>query len=356
MHRSNTVSGFLLLDKESGKTSFASLGAVKKALDSGKVGHTGTLDKFASGLLVVLAGKALKLSPWVVHSDKTYEGTICFGAETATLDPEGSVIAEAPLPSREQVEEVLPQFRGAILQAPPEYSAIHVEGRRASELARSGETVEMKKRPVTIYELALMSWEPPLAKIYVRCSTGTYIRSLARDIAQAAGSRAHVAALRRLTVAGFSVADASGALRPIDRAFFEALGLPRFDAGEEILAPMIHGRPLGPLLAGLELHGPASGAVAGAHGVDGPVAAGGPAAGSPLAAGPTVAGPARAAAVFAGDQFAGMVERDAGANTDRDATAGHGLTNSPGAAAGWKYGYVFATHAHTAAGATYAGD
>jgi tRNA pseudouridine55 synthase len=276
------------------------LGAVKKSLESGKVGHTGTLDKFASGLLVILAGGALKLSPWVTHCDKSYEGTIRFGQETDTLDPEGSITAEAPVPGRECVEKILSQFRGPILQAPPAYSAIHIEGRRASELARAGETVEMKKRAVTIYELELLSWAPPLAKIHVGCSGGTYIRSLARDIALAAGSRAHLTTLRRLTVAGFSVADAGGMLRPIDRAFFDALGIPRFEAGEEILSPLIHGRPLGPLLAGLELRGPQ-------------------------------AKPPEAAAVFAGGQFAALVTRahDAGP---------------------WTYGYVFAKQAPDASG------
>ncbi|MDR3249154.1 MAG: tRNA pseudouridine(55) synthase TruB [Treponema sp.] len=303
-HRSNSdFFGYLLLDKSPGQTSFTSLGLIKKALDTDKVGHTGTLDKFASGLLIILVGRAVKLSPWVIHCDKTYEGTIRFGAETDTLDPEGSVVAEAPVPSREQVSQALAQFRGEISQVPPEYSAIHVDGRRASELARSGEAPEMKKRPVTIYDLELSSWEPPLAGVHVRCSSGTYIRSLARDIARACASRAHLVSLRRTQVAGFFVADAlrisaggdDGAeairdgLRPIDRGLFEALGIPRFDAGEDIRSPMIHGRPLEPLLSGLAVQGAQAGA----------------------------------AAVFAGETFAGMVEREGG---------------------GWTYGYVYAGH------------
>jgi tRNA pseudouridine55 synthase len=300
--------GFLLLDKRPGRTSFESLGAVKKALGTGRVGHTGTLDKFASGLLLVLVGRAAKLSPWVSHCDKRYQGTIRFGEETDTLDPEGDVIAQGPLPSPEQLQGALAQFRGAILQTPPLYSAIHVEGRRASELARSGKRPEMKTRPVTIHALELLSWEPPLAQIRVHCSSGTYIRSLARDIALACGSRAHLVQLRRVAVAGFSVDQAlpdpgltfpenaglyRSALRPIDRTLFEALGIPRFDGGEEIRSPMIRGRPLGPLLSALELT------------IPGPVPGGTP-----------------AAAVFAGDRFAGMVERTGD-------TA-------------WRYGYVYA--------------
>jgi tRNA pseudouridine55 synthase len=297
------VSGYLLLDKNPGRTSFQALGPVKKALATEKLGHTGTLDKFASGLLVVLAGSALRLSPWVSHCDKCYGGTVFWGEETDTLDPEGSVTARSPAPSQEQVEGVLPQFLGEILQAPPAYSAIHLAGRRASERARSGENFEMEKRPVTIYELSLTSWTPPLAQIRVRCSGGAYIRSLARDIALACGSRAHLRELRRTAVAGFSVEDAlppedprvQDALRPIDRTFFEALGIPRFDGGGDLLAPLIHGRPLGPLLAGLE-----------------------------LTKGSLDRGDPPAAAVFAGGQFAAMVKR-----------AGGGA---------WDYGYVFAGH------------
>ncbi|MDR0670442.1 MAG: tRNA pseudouridine(55) synthase TruB [Treponema sp.] len=291
-------SGFLLLDKGSGQTSFEALGLVKRALQTGRIGHTGTLDKFASGLLVVLAGRATRLSPWVSHRDKTYLGGILFGAETDTLDPEGAVVARGPLPSRRRVEEALDRFRGEILQTPPVYSAIHVDGRRASRLARSGEMPEMKARPVTVHEIALVSWEPPLARIRVRCSAGTYIRSLARDIALAAGSRAHLAELRRLAVAGFSVDGAlppdsdpgryRGALRPVDRTLFETLGIPRLNAGEDILLPMVRGRPLPPLLAGLEPEGPEG---------------------------------EGAAAVFAGDRFAGMVERKGGAD--------------------WNYGFVY---------------
>jgi tRNA pseudouridine55 synthase len=201
-------SGLILLHKQTGVTSFDALRDIKRALGTGKAGHTGTLDKFAEGLLLVLTGRALKLSKWFTHCDKQYEGAICFGAETDTLDPEGAVIANAPLPSREAVESALAQFRGGIEQAPPAYSAIHIDGERASALARRGEAPEMKKRPVTIYRLELRSWEPPFAQIFVHCSSGTYIRSLARDIALAAGSRAHLTALVRTQVAGFRLENA----------------------------------------------------------------------------------------------------------------------------------------------------
>jgi tRNA pseudouridine55 synthase len=291
--------GLLLLDKKTGLTSFESLGDLKKALGTSRVGHTGTLDKFASGLLLVLVGRALKLAPWFTRCDKEYQGIVRFGAETDTLDPEGTVVAEGPVPSREALEEALNLFRGDILQAPPAYSAIHVEGRRASELARAGEAPEMKKRPVSVYSLELRSWEPPLASLRVCCSSGTYIRSLARDIALAAGSRAHLAGLRRTRVAGFSLEElpgsSLGALLPIDGGVINRLGLPRFETEPDILDQMIRGRPLEPLLAGLRPLYPAGEQ---------------PAAGEDFAA-----------AVFSGGIFAGIVEKQDGK---------------------WRYGYVYA--------------
>jgi tRNA pseudouridine55 synthase len=259
-------SGLILLNKQSGLTSFDALRGIKRALGTGKVGHTGTLDKFAEGLLLILTGKALKLSQWFTHCDKQYEGTICFGAETDTLDPEGTVIAHAPLPSREAIESILAQFSGDIEQAPPAYSAIHIDGERASALARRGEAPEMKKRPVTIHRLELRSWEPPYAKIFVHCSSGTYIRSLARDIALAVGSRAYLTALVRTQVAGFKLEDAmlgageqgAGAgglgedsvpcLHPIDKGVFRSLGLPCLDISADDALKAVQGRPLANIL------------------------------------------------------------------------------------------------------------
>ncbi|GHV62842.1 hypothetical protein AGMMS49587_10900 [Spirochaetia bacterium] len=252
-------SGLLLLNKKSGLTSFDSLNVVKKALGTGKVGHTGTLDKFASGLLVVLAGRAVKLTPWFSLCTKEYEGTIRFGIETDTLDPEGITVGEGPVPDREALEKALSLFRGEILQAPPAYSAIHVDGKRASERARSGESVEMKRRPVTIHALELLSWESPLARVRVCCSSGTYIRSLARDIALAAGSRAHLVALKRTQVAGFHLTSEMeenpetpeaimAVLRPIDKSVFEALNIPVIDVDKENMQKIIQGKALSHIL------------------------------------------------------------------------------------------------------------
>ncbi|MDR2370628.1 MAG: tRNA pseudouridine(55) synthase TruB [Treponema sp.] len=253
-----TRTGLLLLDKKPGVTSFAALDEIKKNLGTGKVGHTGTLDKFAGGLLLVLAGRAVKLAPWFSSCGKEYEGTVRFGVETDTLDPEGEPVFYGEIPSREEVEKAFSLFRGGILQAPPSYSAIHVGGKRASELARSGNPPEMKKRPVSVYSLELTFWEPPFAGIRLSCSSGTYVRSLARDIAIAAGSRAHLAALTRKRIAGFDLSEASSppALVPIDTVVIEKLNLPWFEINSRDVQKIIHGQPPGPILDRGTLHAP----------------------------------------------------------------------------------------------------
>jgi tRNA pseudouridine55 synthase len=204
-----TPAGIILIDKPEGVTSFGALHPVKKALGRKvKVGHTGTLDKFASGLLVVCAGGYTRLASVLTAADKTYEARIRFGIETDTLDPSGEITAEAAIPSRERLLEVLPDFRGTIHQRPPLFSALHVDGERAYKRALRGETVEMAEREVTVHSLELLSYREPFADIRVSCSKGTYIRSLARDIALAAGTRAHLSELRRTSVAAFSAAQA----------------------------------------------------------------------------------------------------------------------------------------------------
>jgi tRNA pseudouridine55 synthase len=253
--------GLILLNKKPGITSFDALGEVKRALGTGKVGHAGTLDKFARGLLVVLTGRALKLTPWFSHCDKQYRGRVHFGAETDTLDPEGKIIAEAATPSCEKVEQAISLFRGDIMQKPPIFSAIHVNGQRASKLARSGEMPQMKERAVSIYKLELESWEPPFADIFVHCSSGTYIRSLARDIALAAGSRAHLCSLIRTQIAGFMLEDAvngeletenkdaqSSSPLPITKTVISALRLPWFEVTPPEAENIFHGKPLAPIL------------------------------------------------------------------------------------------------------------
>jgi tRNA pseudouridine55 synthase len=200
--------GLLLLRKPEGITSFQVLSPIKRSLGSGKVGHAGTLDRFASGLLVVLAGSYSRLASYVQNGEKRYQGLVSFGKETATLDPEGAVVAEAAPPSRKELEIALVGFRGKIMQKPPAYSAVHVGGKRAYEIALKGEEPELRERPVEIYSLELLSYEGGSALVDLRCSSGTYVRSLARDIALACGSRAHLTALVRFSIGPYKVEDA----------------------------------------------------------------------------------------------------------------------------------------------------
>jgi tRNA pseudouridine(55) synthase len=227
-------------------TSFAALGTIKRALGTKKVGHTGTLDSFATGLLVVLVGPLTHLVSHIIAFDKTYIATIRFGAETDTLDPTGVVVREAPLPSQAAVCDALPLFLGPITQVPPAYSAIHVDGKRASDLMRSGTTPEMTPRAVTVHQIAIQDVRDEgaggllEAVIEVRCSKGTYIRSLARDIGNAAGSAAHLAGLRRTAVGDFRVeegldtADADGLRAGLLRMTPELAG--RCGLGVRVLA------------------------------------------------------------------------------------------------------------------------
>jgi tRNA pseudouridine55 synthase len=203
-------SGIILLRKPEGITSFKALGPIKRGVGTGKVGHAGTLDRFASGLLVALAGSYSRIASYVQRGEKRYRGLIAFGTETATLDPEGEVIGSAPPPSPEDLERAIARFRGRIMQRPPAYSAVHVDGRRAYQIALKGEEPALKERAVEIYSLELLSYEAGSALIDLRCSSGTYVRSLARDIAQACGSRAHLAALERLAIGPFALEEAVG--------------------------------------------------------------------------------------------------------------------------------------------------
>jgi tRNA pseudouridine55 synthase len=200
--------GVILVDKPAGITSFQTLGAIKKIACTGKVGHAGTLDKFATGLLVVATGWCTRLAPWFTGLDKQYRATIRFGEETDTLDPEGEVIGTAGIPKNAEVARVIKDFLGPIEQVPPVYSAVHISGERAHRLARAGKPVELQPRRVEISAIEIQSFEPPDMVICVHCSKGTYIRSLARDIGKAAGSRAHVIALRRTHVGPFLVENA----------------------------------------------------------------------------------------------------------------------------------------------------
>jgi tRNA pseudouridine55 synthase len=200
--------GIILLDKPEGQTSFQALGFLKRRLGTGRIGHAGTLDKFAEGLLIVLVGRMTRLCSLATSLDKEYLADLTFGRGTDTLDPEGAVTAVGRIPSPGEIEAVLPEFRGSLTQVPPAYSAVHVNGRRASDVARSGKAVQLRPRPVRIDRLEMLEYRPPEASFRISCSKGTYIRSLARDIAARLGTFAHVSRLRRIRIGGFSVENA----------------------------------------------------------------------------------------------------------------------------------------------------
>jgi tRNA pseudouridine55 synthase len=200
--------GLVLLDKPAGRTSFEALSPVKRALGTGKVGHAGTLDRFATGLLLVLTGKLTRLIRVFADTEKRYTARIRFGVETSTLDPEGERTAEGEIPSGERLTEVLGRFIGELQQVPPAYSAVHVDGQRAYQKVRAGRTISLTPRPVSVHSIELVRFEPPEAVVDVRCGSGTYVRSLARDIAYELGTVAHLSGLRRTAIGEFGVDEA----------------------------------------------------------------------------------------------------------------------------------------------------
>lgn len=246
-----TASGFLLFDKPAGRTSFSAIGGFRKTFPGSRVGHTGTLDSFATGLLLVVVGSYSHLTPWFTGLDKTYEAEIQFGLGTDTLDPNGIVTSRGEIPSRTALEEALPAFRGRISQTPPEYSAVHVEGKRASDLARKGRPLELPSRQITISGLDLLSFEGDKAVLGIHCSSGTYVRALARDLAAACGTCAHVTALRRSAVGIFSVLDAIPepdnatvqSLRLLDPETARSLGMGTVNIGEDVEKAFRNGAP-----------------------------------------------------------------------------------------------------------------
>lgn len=200
--------GALLLDKPENVTSFGALSAVKRAFGTTKVGHTGTLDRFATGLLVVLLGRATRLADLASAQTKRYDVQVMFGRETDTLDPTGAVVAEGSVPSATELRQALPAYIGEIDQVPPSYSAVHVSGRRASDLVRAGQTPVLQARRVRVDEIELLAMDEARAHLRIVSGKGFYVRSFARDLARTLGTVAHVQSLRRTGVGAFSVRQA----------------------------------------------------------------------------------------------------------------------------------------------------
>lgn len=248
------ISGWLLVDKPAGVGSTDVVGRVRWALDAKKAGHAGTLDPDATGLLAVALGEATKTVPYLAEALKAYDFSVTWGAETSTDDAAGTVTRTADTrPSAAAIEAALPAFRGEILQVPPAVSAVRVEGARAYDLARAGETVELAPRPLWVEELSLTEAHADGADLHMVCGKGGYVRSIARDLGRTLGCLGHVATLRRVWSGPFDVADAipfdrvdranqaelEAALRPIEAA----LDLPEMRATDQGAVRLGHGNP-----------------------------------------------------------------------------------------------------------------
>lgn len=204
----------VLIDKPTGMTSFGVVARLRRKISEQvghkvKVGHTGTLDPFATGLMILLVGKATKRSDEFLKLDKWYEATICLGKVSSTGDTEGELTdVSADIPTKEQICQTITQFIGEIKQIPPAFSAIKIDGQRAYKLARQGKTVDMPSRSVQIYALELVDYNYPILKIKTHVSSGTYIRTLAEDIGKSLGTGAYCQELRRTKIAEYDVDDA----------------------------------------------------------------------------------------------------------------------------------------------------
>lgn len=252
------IHGILLLDKPPGYSSNQAVQKVRWLFQAKKAGHTGTLDPFATGMLPICLGEASKTAAFMLDAGKAYEARARLGVATETGDIEGAVVREeaAPELDLERIDSAMESFRGDIEQVPPMYSALKHQGQPLYKLAREGKEVERKARPVTIHSLEAVSWDPPDLVFRVSCSKGTYVRTLAEDLAAAMGSCAHLRALRRLSVNPFveeglvtldqlekhvEAGDAEGLLLPPDA------GLPTWpmiELNEAATQRFTHGNPV----------------------------------------------------------------------------------------------------------------
>lgn len=215
----NAISGVLVIDKPVGMTSHDVVQVVRKGSNIRRAGHTGTLDPRASGVLIVLVGPAVRLSEYVSASDKRYQAVITLGKTTDTYDEDGRQTSATPVTvTEEQFDKELKTFIGDIEQVPPPYSAVKVQGRKAYEMAREGEEVELAPRIISVYSLELLEWAPPEVVIDIFCSSGTYVRSLAHDLGERLGCGATLTGLRRTKSGRFTLRDAVP-LRKLNEAF-----------------------------------------------------------------------------------------------------------------------------------------
>lgn len=244
----------MLLDKPTGISSARAVAQIKRLLPKKtKIGHTGTLDPLASGLLILLIGRATRLSRYVTGLDKTYTATAHFGAVSDTLDAEGEITElDTPTPTEEDLRSAARDFTGELLQTPPMASAVKVGGERLYNVHRRGETVERESRPVTIHSLNLSAYEPPHATFEVSCSSGTYVRTLISDLADSLDNGAYLTALRRNSVGNLNLRDANLPEEITESAIHNRIihssrvveNLPAVTVGEDERDDVLHGRSI----------------------------------------------------------------------------------------------------------------
>ena len=220
--RDRRADGLLLVDKPAGITSHAAVDRARHSIGTRRIGHAGTLDPFATGLLILLVGRATRLLPFLDAEPKVYRATIRFGVQTSTDDPEGDPVLEAPVPDDAAVDRAISSLTGHLLQRPPAFSAKRLGGVRAYAAARRGEPLALEPVGVTVYEWRVLARDAADLDVEIRCSGGTYVRALARDLGEAAGSAAHLAALRRTRSGRFDVSDARP-LEALDRGDIEMI-------------------------------------------------------------------------------------------------------------------------------------
>lgn len=246
--------GLMLVDKPAGPSSHKVVSIVRQGTGVRKVGHAGTLDPRATGVLVLCMGAATRLSEFLSTASKRYEALIRFGTSTETYDAEGDAIRVThTAPGEDEIRAILPQFMGEIEQTPPPYSAIKVKGKKAYELARKGEQVELEPRNISIYQLDFLQYNPPDLTISVECSAGTYIRSLAHDFGEALNVGAHLANLRRVKSGPFTLDDCVS-LSQLEQSFrsgdWEAFIRPAAEALPDLPIVQVSGKLLDDLRNG----------------------------------------------------------------------------------------------------------
>jgi tRNA pseudouridine55 synthase len=272
------VFGLLVVDKPVGPTSHKIVTLVRRGMGIRKVGHAGTLDPRASGVLVLCLGAATRLSEYLSTSSKRYEAVVRFGSTTQTYDAEGQVVRETgKVPSLSEIEAVLPDFRGEIEQVPPPFSAIKVKGKKAYELAREGQEVELEPRKVTLHTLDVLSFKSPDLVLDVECTAGTYIRSLAHDLGERLSTGAHLASLKRTKAGPFTIEDAIP-LPKLEVGFltgkWEQYVRPASDALPDIIKVQVEGDRLAKIRNGHSIPAdPASSGMARAIGPEGDLVA-----------------------------------------------------------------------------------